>query len=53
MTFSSEPELLLRATTGGYALVTVAGKVAYRAQGPRARHLCLRRAVQLGVVRLR
>ena len=30
-----------------------AGKVAYRAEGPRARELCLRRAVKLGVIRLR
>ena len=47
------PELTLRATTGGFALVTPAGKVAYRAEGPRARELCLRRALRLGVVRLR
>jgi hypothetical protein len=47
------PELSLRATTSGYALVTAAGKVAYRAEGPRARELCLRRALRLGVVRLR
>lgn len=47
------PELSLRATTGGYALITAAGKVAYRAEGPRARELCLRRALRLGVVRLR
>jgi hypothetical protein len=48
------PELSLRATTGGgYALVTSAGKVAYRAEGPRAREACLRRALKLGVVRLR
>jgi hypothetical protein len=47
------PELSLRATTSGYALVTAAGKVAYRAEGPRARELCLRRALRLGIVRLR
>lgn len=47
------PELSLRATTGGFALVTPAGKVAFRAEGPRARELCIRRALKLGAVRLR
>jgi hypothetical protein len=47
------PELSLRATTGGFALVTAAGKVAYQADGPRARERCLQRALKLGVVRLR
>ena len=47
------PELSLKATTTGYALVTPAGKVAYAAQGPRARERCLRRALRLGAVRLR
>jgi hypothetical protein len=47
------PELSLRATTGGFALVTPAGKVAYRAEGPRARELCIRRALKLGALRLR
>ena len=50
---SSGTRLSLRATASGYALVTAAGKVAYRAEGPRARELCLRRALRLGVVRLR
>ena len=47
------PELSLRATSSGYALVTPAGKVAYEASGARARERCLRRALQLGAVRLR
>jgi hypothetical protein len=47
------PELSLKATTSGYALVTPAGKVAYQAQGARARERCLRRALQLGALRLR
>ncbi len=47
------PSSRWRATTSGYALVTAAGKVAYRAEGPRARELCLRRALRMGVVRLR
>jgi hypothetical protein len=50
---SPTPELSLRAVSGGYALVTPAGKVAFEAQGPRARELCLRRAFRLGAVRLR
>jgi hypothetical protein len=47
------PELSLKATPTGYALVSPAGKVAYRAEGARARELCLRRAMRLGAVRLR
>jgi len=53
MAQAAPPELSLRATTAGYALVTPAWKVAYEAQGPRARERCLRQAVKLGVLRLR
>jgi hypothetical protein len=50
---AAPPKLSLRATTTGYALVTPAGKVAYAADGARARERCLRRAMRLGAVRLR
>ena len=46
-------ELSLKATTTGYALVSPSGRVAYAADGARARERCLRRALQLGVIRLR
>jgi uncharacterized membrane protein YccC len=47
------PHLTLRPTATGYALVSESGRVAYSADGARARERCLRRALQLGVVRLR
>ena len=47
------PQLKLTPTTTGYALVTEAGRIAYSADGARARERCLRRALQLGVIRLR
>jgi hypothetical protein len=46
-------ELALRPTSTGYALVSPSGRVAFSADGARARERCLRRALQLGVIRLR
>ena len=45
--------LTLKPTATGYALVSPAGRVAYAADGARARERCLRRALQLGVIRLK
>jgi hypothetical protein len=50
---SPSPNLSLKPTPGGWALVTPAGKVAYQTSGARARERCLRRAIALGAVRLR
>ena len=50
---SPSPDLSLKPTPGGWALVTPAGKVAYQTSGARARERCLRRAIALGAVRLR
>jgi hypothetical protein len=50
---SPGPHLRLQPTATGYALVSESGRVAYSADGARARERCLRRALQLGVVRLR
>ena len=50
---SPRTDLSLKPTSGGWALVTPAGKVAYQASGARARERCLRRAVALGALRLR
>ena len=46
-------DLALKPTATGYALVGPSGRVAYSADGARARERCLRRALQLGAVRLR
>ena len=46
-------ELSLKPTSTGYALVSPSGRVAYSADGARARERCLRRALQMGAIRLR
>ena len=47
-------ELALKPTATGYALVSPAGRVAEPLGRPRAcRERCLRRALQLGVIRLK
>ena len=46
-------ELKLEATATGYALVSPSGRVAYSADGARARERCLQRALKMGVIRLR
>ena len=46
-------ELALEPTSTGYALVSPSGRVAYSADGARARERCLRRALQMGAIRLR
>ena len=46
-------ELSLKPTSTGYALVSPSGRVAYSADGARARERCLRRALKMGAIRLR
>jgi hypothetical protein len=47
------PALTLRSTAGGWALFDALGHPVFEAEGSGARLACLRRALALGVVRVR
>jgi hypothetical protein len=47
------PSLTLRSTADGWALFDTLGHPVFEAEGPTARLTCLRKAMALGVVRLR